>query len=78
MQRRISLLAGMFALVILVGASSVCAQVQVTDCMSCHDDSTLITGKETGLSEAVHGAGEAYVRGTRNSCDLPKALQFLG
>ncbi|MHC4226379.1 MAG: cytochrome c3 family protein [Planctomycetota bacterium] len=69
MQTRTRLMALMFALVVLLmGTSSVFAQVQATDCMSCHDDTTVITGKSTGLSEAVHGTGESYVRGTRSSC----------
>ncbi|UCF16618.1 MAG: hypothetical protein JSW59_03980, partial [Phycisphaerales bacterium] len=54
--------------VLLMGTLTVSAQVQITDCMSCHNDTTVITDKQTGLSEAVHGTGEAYVRGTRNSC----------
>ncbi len=69
MQRRISLIAGVLVLVVfVVGNSSVFAQVQVTDCMTCHDDTTLITGKQTSLSRAVHGTGEAYVRGTSAGC----------
>ena len=54
--------------VVLVGTSSTFAQVQVADCMSCHNDTTVITGKQAGMSEAVHGTGESYGRGTRNSC----------
>lgn len=58
-----------FALaVLLAGTSSVFAQVQLTDCMGCHNDSTVITGKQAALSEAVHGTGEAYLRGTRAGC----------
>ena len=58
-----------FALVVLlVGPSSVLAQVQVTDCMACHNDTTVITGKKTGWSESMHGTGEAYARGTSASC----------
>ena len=69
MQKRISFMVMVSALVVvLVGTASVFAQVQITDCMSCHDDTTLITGKQTGLSEAVHGTGEAYARGTSASC----------
>ena len=69
MQKRTSLMGVALALaVLLVGTSSVFAQVQVTDCMACHDDTTLITGKQAGLSEAVHGTGEAYVRGTSAGC----------
>jgi hypothetical protein len=62
------LMALVFALVVLAGTSSVSAQVQLTDCMSCHNDTTLITGKKTAWSESVHGTGEAYVRGTSASC----------
>ncbi|MFH1716829.1 MAG: cytochrome c3 family protein [Planctomycetota bacterium] len=62
-------LALMFALVVLlVGTSSVFAQVQITDCMSCHNDTTVITDKQTGMSEAVHGTGESYGRGTSAGC----------
>ena len=57
----------MFALVVLsAGTASVLAQE--ISCTVCHDDTTMITGKQTGLSEAVHGTGEAYVRGTSASC----------
>jgi len=57
------------AVVILVmGGASAFAQATIADCMSCHDDTTLITGKQTGLSEAVHGTGEAYLRGTSAGC----------
>jgi hypothetical protein len=37
-------------------------------CTSCHNDSTLITGKHTAWAESLHGSGEAYVRGTTASC----------
>jgi hypothetical protein len=67
MQTRIRLMAVIFALVVLLaGTSSVLAQA--ISCTVCHDDTTLITGKQTGLSEAVHGTGEAFVRGTSASC----------
>lgn len=68
MQTRICFMAALLALVVvLAGTSSALAQ-DITNCMECHDDTTLITGKQTGLSEAVHGIGEAYVRGTSASC----------
>jgi hypothetical protein len=67
MQTRIRLMAVIFALVVLLaGTASVLAQD--ISCTVCHDDTTLITGKQTGLSEAVHGTGEAYVRGTSAGC----------
>ena len=69
MQKRTSLMAVVFALVVLlVGTSSVFAQVQVTDCMDCHNDTTVITGKKTGWSESMHGTGEAFGRGTGAGC----------
>lgn len=37
-------------------------------CTECHNDTTLITGKKTAWAESRHGSGEAFVRGTRNSC----------
>jgi hypothetical protein len=37
-------------------------------CTECHNETTLITGKETAWSESLHGTGEAYVRGTSSSC----------
>jgi len=37
-------------------------------CTECHNDTTLITGKAAAWSESRHGSGEAFVRGTRNSC----------
>jgi hypothetical protein len=68
MQKIVYFMAIVLAVVVLSGTSSVLAQVQVTDCMACHNDTTLITSKQTALSEAVHGTGEAYVRGTSASC----------
>jgi len=37
-------------------------------CTECHDNSTLITGKETAWETSLHGTGEAYLRGTSKSC----------
>ncbi|HEX5132987.1 MAG TPA: hypothetical protein VFX92_10925 [Candidatus Krumholzibacteria bacterium] len=37
-------------------------------CAQCHDDSNLITGKETQWAESLHGTGEAYLRGTSKDC----------
>ena len=37
-------------------------------CEQCHDDSNLITGKQTQWAESLHGTGEAYARGTSASC----------
>ncbi len=68
MQTRTRLMAVMFALVVLlVGTSSVLAQAN--SCSVCHDSTTLITGKQTGLSMAVHGTGTAFdYAGGRASC----------
>ncbi|TFH37613.1 MAG: hypothetical protein E4G99_02170 [Anaerolineales bacterium] len=37
-------------------------------CTECHNDTTLIVGKEAAWEESVHGTGEAYVRGTSAGC----------
>jgi hypothetical protein len=37
-------------------------------CADCHNDTTIITGKETAWAESGHGTGTAYVRGTSASC----------
>lgn len=69
MQRQILFMAMVSALVIVLsGTASVFAQVQVADCMGCHNDTTLITGKQTAWSESTHGTGEAYKRGTSAGC----------
>ena len=68
MQKIIYFMAVVLAVVVLSGTSSVLAQVQVADCMSCHNDTTVITGKETAWSESMHGTGTAYGRGTSAGC----------
>jgi len=70
MQKRKNFMPGLvLALaILLVGTSSVFAQVQITDCMACHNDTTVITGKQTGWSESMHGTGESYGRGTSAGC----------
>jgi nitrate/TMAO reductase-like tetraheme cytochrome c subunit len=37
-------------------------------CGECHNDTTLLTGKQTAWGDSLHGMGEAYVRGTSASC----------
>ena len=50
--RRRTFIAVMFALfVLLVGTASISAQN--ASCTACHDDTTLITGKQTALSEST-------------------------
>ncbi len=68
--RRISLMVAVFALVVLlVGTSSVFAQVQVADCMACHNDTAVITGKQFAWEESLHGSGTAAAyAGGRGSC----------
>jgi hypothetical protein len=68
MQKIIYFMAVVLAVVVLSGTSSVLAQVQVADCMACHNDTTLITGKQTAWDESTHGTGTAYGRGTSTSC----------
>ncbi|MFX0195908.1 MAG: cytochrome c3 family protein [Candidatus Hodarchaeota archaeon] len=70
MQKRRNFMPGLvLALaILLVGTSSLFAQVQITDCMDCHNDTTVITDKKTGMSESMHGTGDSYGRGTSRSC----------
>jgi hypothetical protein len=52
------------------GPAGESAMLSATDlsCTECHNDTTLITGKKAAWEESLHGSGEAYVRGTSNSC----------
>jgi hypothetical protein len=68
MQKRKCLMAVVLAVIVLAGTSITLAQVTVADCMGCHNDTTLITGKQTAWDESVHGTGTAYVRGSSASC----------
>ncbi len=70
MQTRTSFMGVALALVVLlVGTSSVFAQASVADCMSCHDDTTVITGKQLAHGGSVHGTGtSAAYAGGRGSC----------
>ncbi|UCC98015.1 MAG: hypothetical protein JSW66_19470 [Phycisphaerales bacterium] len=68
MQRRTSLMAVVFALfVLLAGASSGLAQA--VTCTECHDDTTVITGKQFAWEESLHATGHsAAYAGGRSSC----------
>lgn len=37
-------------------------------CTDCHNETSLITGKQTQWRESRHGTGTAYLRGTSSSC----------
>jgi nitrate/TMAO reductase-like tetraheme cytochrome c subunit len=37
-------------------------------CTTCHNDTTVIAGKEAAWAESLHGTGEAFVRGTSADC----------
>ena len=50
------------------GAAGVAATMDDLSCVGCHDDSTLISGKEASWGESLHGTGEAFVRGTSAGC----------
>ena len=50
------------------GEAGSSAEVGDLTCTECHDDTTLIAGKEAAWSESLHGTGEAFVRGTSASC----------
>jgi len=42
--------------------------ISAVTCTECHNDTTLITGKEAQYEESMHANGEAYARGTSASC----------
>lgn len=44
---------------------SVAAEVT---CIQCHNETTIITGKQTAWEESLHGTGESYIRGTSAGC----------
>ncbi len=50
------------------GADGADASLGDLTCAECHNDTTLLTGKQTAWSESLHGTGEAYVRGSSASC----------
>jgi hypothetical protein len=65
MQERISLVV---LVVLLVGTSSVSAQT-MTDCMDCHNDTSVITSKQNAMEGSIHGTGHsADYAGGRGSC----------
>lgn len=37
-------------------------------CSECHNNTTMLTGKQTAWSESLHGTGEAFGRGTSAGC----------
>jgi hypothetical protein len=70
MQERKSFMGVALALAILfVGTSSVFAQELPTECAVCHNDTTVITGKQAAMEETLHGSGHsADYAGGRGSC----------
>ncbi|MHC4215008.1 MAG: cytochrome c3 family protein, partial [Planctomycetota bacterium] len=66
MQKRINFMVAALV-VLLVGASSVFAQDAA--CTDCHNDTTVITGKQFAMEETLHGSGHsAAYAGGRGSC----------
>ncbi len=50
------------------GADGADADLGDLSCAECHNDTTLITGKQTAWADSMHGMGGAYVRGASSSC----------
>lgn len=52
------------------GPAGEAATLDIADlsCTECHDDTTLISGKETAWAESRHGSGESFARGASASC----------
>lgn len=51
-----------------VAAAAVELDVDDLSCTDCHDDTSVITGKQASWGDSLHGTGEAYVRGSSASC----------
>ena len=50
------------------GSAGADGQIAELTCVECHNDTTVLTGKETAWADSLHGTGEAYVRGGSASC----------
>ena len=50
------------------GEEGPAGEIAELTCVACHNNTDLLTAKETSWSESLHGSGEAYVRGTRATC----------
>ena len=53
------------------GPAGDAAEVSAADlsCTECHNDSSIITGKQAAWEESLHGSGEAFIEeGPRNAC----------
>ena len=65
MQTKKTIMALALGLIVLAAGTSFAQEASCTDC---HDDTTIITSKQTSLGTAVHGTGNAYLRGASGSC----------
>jgi hypothetical protein len=50
------------------GPAGVAPAAADLSCTGCHNDTTLIAGKEAAWGESLHGTGEAFLRGTDAGC----------
>jgi hypothetical protein len=50
------------------GVAGAAAEMTELTCIECHNDTTLIAGKETAWGESLHATGEAFARATSAGC----------
>jgi len=58
----------LFVALVLFTLAAGIVYAQDGDCAACHNDTTIITGKDAAWAESTHGTGEAYLRGTSAGC----------
>ena len=50
------------------GEAGAAAEMAELTCNECHNDTTMLTGKQTAWSESLHGTNESFGRGTSADC----------
>jgi hypothetical protein len=68
MQKQIIFMPGLVLVLAIFLLNTAGVFAQELTCTECHNDTTIITGKQTAWSESMHGSGGAYERGTSASC----------
>ena len=64
----IALVASVAAMTMSSGPVSLADAQETAPCNACHNNTTLIEGKDTQWETSLHGEGEAYLRGTSAGC----------
>ncbi|HZD55587.1 MAG TPA: cytochrome c3 family protein, partial [Anaerolineales bacterium] len=50
------------------GEAGPAAEMTELTCTQCHNDTTMISGREASWSTSLHGTGDAFLRGTSSDC----------